>query len=835
MSGNSESTASAAPHRAWYESVAGKLLLAFILIVALTLAATTLSISRFNALDSIVHRLIDVSLPTVRLSLEMESKATQVAVSAAQLDGIDDAIRLFEQNDLLSQQIQELWTGLGALQAVGGETDATRALQQHVSAMEIKLGELTFAANNRIALTGRRDQPIADALSAAETIDKSLGTDALRTSDDPAIAAAMQALRVESNRVAALLSRSAAVDRPERLAALRKEYAQSRERLATALDAFAGHPVGEPAFAALRDAVELLGAQDNGETGAFGLRDRELQIGRTIEAAQTELRAIGTDMRRQVAALVAQAERETADDRARSAEAIAGSRVWLIAIAVASLVLASLIVWLFVIRNVVKRLRELAGSMLAIARGDLDTPLPEGRPDELGDMRRALVVFRDNAREINSAREEAEKARAAAEAASRTKSAFLANMSHELRTPLNAIIGYSEILVEDAEDRGDEASVGDLHKIQTAGKHLLGLINDILDLSKIEAGRMDVYLEQVALAKLVAEVKTIVEPMVTKNGNRLVIECPPDIGTLRTDLTKLKQSLINLLSNAGKFTKDGQVTLSLSRTDGGGGASRIRFAVTDTGIGMTEEQVGRLFQAFTQADTSTTRNFGGTGLGLTITRHFCTMLGGDMEVASKPGKGSSFTVELPDQAVTTAPGAGVERRSLTARRDGRCTDRAGGRRRSDRARRAVARRSARRAIGCCTRTTAPRRWRSCGASRPDIVTLDVMMPKLDGWSVLGIMKSDAGAQHIPVIMLTIVDDRNLGFSLGASEFMTKPIDRQRLVALIRQFAGTQIEAPVLIVDDDAASVVVRKSASFSQRSEVRFILQVQADFRTKPH
>src|SRR5262249_6751563 len=211
--------------------------------------------------------------------------------------------------------------------------------------------------------------------------------------------------------------------------------------------------------------------------------------------------------------------------------------------------------WLSVRRYVIRRLPELAASMLAIARGELATPIPALGPDELGDMARTLVVFRDNAREIRAARDEAENARAEAEAASRTKSIFLANMSHELRTPLNAIIGYSEILVEDAGDRGDDATVGDLQKIQGAGKHLLELINGILDLSKIEAGRMDVYLEQIYLAKLVEEVRAIVEPLVKKNGNQLVMHCPPDIGSMRTDLTKLKQSLINLLSNAAKFTQ----------------------------------------------------------------------------------------------------------------------------------------------------------------------------------------------------------------------------------------------------------------------------------------
>ncbi len=397
---------------------------------------------------------------------------------------------------------------------------------------------------------------------------------------------------------------------------------------------------------------------------------------------------------------------------------------------------------------------------------------------------------------------ELRQAKEAAESASRVKSSFLANMSHELRTPLNAIIGYSEILLEDATDRGDKASMGDLEKIQAAGKHLLGLINDILDLSKIEAGRMDVYLEHVFLTRLVDEVKTIVEPMVKKNGNKLLIDSPQDIGSLQTDLTKLKQSIINLLSNAAKFTKDGTVTLRLAR-ETRDGVPWVKVEVADNGIGMTDEQIGRLFQAFTQADSSTTRNFGGTGLGLTITRHFCAMLGGSIEVKSKPGEGSTFTILLPDRA--TKAMAEEE---------------------SDSARLAVVHEPSTRDIhvlvvdddpavhDVLAATLGKEGYRithardgvealhMMRARPPDIVTLDVMMPKMDGWSVLGVMKSEPQLAHIPVIMLTIVDHRNLGFSLGASEYMTKPIDRNRLIALIEKFAASRRDGTVLVIDDD---------------------------------
>ena len=393
------------------------------------------------------------------------------------------------------------------------------------------------------------------------------------------------------------------------------------------------------------------------------------------------------------------------------------------------------------------------------------------------------------------------KAMEEAESANKVKSAFLANMSHELRTPLNAIIGYSELLAEDAQDRGDKAALGDLEKISAAGKHLLGLINEILDLSKIEAGKMEVYLERTDLQRMIADVKTIVDPMIARNGNRLVIECPADIGTLRTDLTKIKQCLINLLSNAAKFTRQGTVLLRLSREAGENGLDTVRFDVGDSGIGMTPEQLGRLFQAFTQADSSTTRNFGGTGLGLTITRHFVTMLGGVINVVSEPGKGTTFTIVLPDREGGEAGTVGNhdlgmvpegvassitvlivdddpavhDVLSATLGREGYVLLHA---------------RDGAEALAIMRK--AP----------PDIVTLDVQMPKIDGWSVLGIMKSEPALEHIPVIMLTIVDDRNLGFSLGASEFMTKPIDRNKLTALLRKLAPAKADAVILIVDDD---------------------------------
>jgi signal transduction histidine kinase len=223
-------------------------------------------------------------------------------------------------------------------------------------------------------------------------------------------------------------------------------------------------------------------------------------------------------------------------------------------------------------------------------------------------------------------------------------------MSHELRTPLNAIIGYTEMLQEDAADSGNDDALPDLGKILAAAKHLLALINDILDLSKIQAGKMELFLESFDLPKLVGEVASTIQPLVEKNGNTLKIVCSTEIGQITADMTRVRQCLFNLLSNACKFTNQGQVGLEVLRLEANGG-KWIQLRVSDTGIGMTPEQLEKLFQAFSQADASTTRKYGGTGLGLAITRKLCQMMGGDVFVESTPGKGSTFTMQVPAEGV----------------------------------------------------------------------------------------------------------------------------------------------------------------------------------------
>ena len=627
-----------------------------------------------------------------------------------------------------------------------------------------------------------------------------------------------------------------------------------------------------------------------------------------------------------MASLTVAASKDITDANTKALSVLRFS-TWVLVIAVMlSLISSTLIVWLYVGRNLIARLKELTDRTMALAAGDLRSPLPRGGADEIGRMAESLAVFRatavemeeTNLKEIREARtrlteaietisegfslysaedklivcnsrykelfashadvmmpgtsfetilrtaterglikdaegrreawiaerlarhraasethiqrrsdgrwiqvnerktanggvvaiyaditelkqHEAElaEARDAADAANQTKSSFLANMSHELRTPLNAIIGYSEILQEDAVYKGDKAAIDDIQKIEGAGRHLLGLINNILDLSKIEAGKMDVFIEPINIQAMVTEVLSIVRPLADKSENVVEVVCPADIGSFRSDQTKVKQCLLNLMSNANKFTEKGTLTLAAARE----GGSQVCFRVSDTGIGMTQEQLGRLFEAFSQADASTTKRFGGTGLGLAITKRFCTMLGGDVTVESTPGKGTTFIIRLPDQGVAATtveapapPPAAADGRTTVLVVDDDPSVR-----------------------GLLAKTLEKEGYRVLSAGngvealalarehRPQAITLDVLMPQMDGWSALREFKADVTLRDIPVIMVSVLNERGMAIPMGAADYVTKPVDRQRLAEILREHCADIRSASILVVEDETAT------------------------------
>ncbi|MEX0677762.1 MAG: response regulator [Pirellulales bacterium] len=491
-----------------------------------------------------------------------------------------------------------------------------------------------------------------------------------------------------------------------------------------------------------------------------------------------------------------------------------------------------------VARRVAAPLKQLSAAAAELEAGRHDSaalvPLLR-RGDEVGDLGRAFTRMSDEIRkreqslaawnadlektvgartaELKHAVEEAEEAREQAQEASKTKSAFLANMSHELRTPMNAIIGYSEMLLEESADTGEKWMEPDLQKILSSAKHLLQLINDILDLSKIEAGRMTVFLEPVDIAQTAKDVAATIEPLVAKNANVFELVCPPDAGSMRTDLTKLRQTLFNLLSNACKFTENGKVTLQITRR----ADHMVSFAVTDSGIGMTPEQQGKLFGEFVQADASTTRKYGGTGLGLAISRKFCRLLGGDITVESTPGHGSTFSAILPveakEPAVEPAPEPAAAPVAAPA---------AGGAKKEgargtllviddDPASRELLQRMLEK-DGYAVRLAAngPDGIAAAKEDKPDLITLDVMMPSMDGWAVLSALKTDPATAAIPVVMLTMVEDRPMGFALGATEYLTKPVQKSRVLEAVSRCVSHKSD-DILIVEDDpmAADIVMR--------------------------
>jgi CheY-like chemotaxis protein len=385
---------------------------------------------------------------------------------------------------------------------------------------------------------------------------------------------------------------------------------------------------------------------------------------------------------------------------------------------------------------------------------------------------------------------------------------------------MNAILGYAEMLAEDAEEEGNDDQLADIKEIMDAGEHLLSLLNDVLDISKVEAGRMDLYLETFDLTKMVGEVASTTKALADKNKNNLEVSIADDIGEMHADVTKVRQILFNLMSNAAKFTSDGTITLFGERRKEASG-DIIRLGVSDDGIGIPGDKLDRIFEEFSQADDSTTKNFGGTGLGLALVRRFCHMMGGEIWVESTEGEGSSFILELPAIVIDMETAVETQEANLVPESDKLSTPAGEGSILvidDDRNARDLIRRSLEsEGHNVIVAASGDEGLVLARDTRPSLITLDIIMPGRDGWSVLQELKDDPDLRDIPVIMVSISNDRKMGSALGAIDHLSKPVDRGKLKALVKRYSK---KGRALVVEDDEAAreVVARALASIGWTS-----------------
>jgi len=472
------------------------------------------------------------------------------------------------------------------------------------------------------------------------------------------------------------------------------------------------------------------------------------------------------------------------------------------------LILALLIAWiilLFINHIIIVPLENLIHVVEQVRAGNYQIRAKVEHANELGILENE---FNGMLEAINVSEQALQRAKEDAEAANIAKSQFLANMSHELRTPLNAIIGYGEMLQEEIAELGEVELSNDIEKIHLAGKHLLSTINDILDISRIEAGKMELYLETFYLPNMIDDVIHTIQPLLTKNQDNLEVHHDDELGEMYADLIKIRQILLKLLSNASKFNEQkGTISLEVLREIVVDGKDGIIFRVSDNGIGMDAKQQEHLFKLFTQADMSTVRKYGGTGIGLAITNHFVQMMGGSINIDSELGKGSIFTVHLPAkvsavQATTLT--SELPSTNMAVLEEGGIVlvidD-------EEEVRTVLHKYLSKLGYGVTSAKNGEEGLRLAKQVLPDVIILDVMMPKMDGWEVLSHLKADAELAHIPVIILSLMEDKSVGYSLGASDYLIKPVDREQLSKVLQKYHFSHNESAkfIMVIDDAVVS------------------------------
>jgi adenylate cyclase len=933
--------------------VRGRLLLAFFGISAFAILGAGAALYSFREIDGSLGLITQRRIPVVAQSQELSRHAERITAAAPALLTRASQTEKDQWARGISIEVNTLNALLAQLRQGGVESAALHSLESGVEKLRGNLQALDRLVDQRLMLGEQKRELLGTALQLVAEVQNLLApwvsvmderiAQWRRIAQDASVSSerrgaadqefekslawfrALQSSEVLASSVSDLLQRAATADSPiaTNISGFRAQQALNElERLSDVLD---------PKLRSLMaDTLTHLRPYAVGSGSVPELRRVELSLTENATQLLGENADLSKHLTATVDSLVTGARKEINDANAAALSVVNFSTLAVIVAVVLSLVSSTLIVWLYVGRNLIARLRELSDRTFALAAGDLRSPLPPGGDDEIGHMAESLAVFRDtavameeaNLKEIRETRlrlteaieaisegfslydsedkliicntrykdffsghrdkmvpgtpfeqivraslerdeiedgkddpeawlatrmerhrnpsephiqrrsdgrwvrvserltanggvvatytditmlkqreaeladlvNKLEIARDAANEASRTKSTFLASMSHELRTPLNAIIGLTEMMVTNAARFGTENALEPLNRVHRAGTHLLSLINQVLDLSKIEAGKLELSPESLNLAPLIDEVIGTARQLADKNNNRLVVEAEGDLGAVTVDPMRLRQILLNLLSNACKFTKAGEVALRVRKI--ADRRSWIEFAVVDTGIGMTAEQQAKLFEEFSQADALTARRYGGTGLGLAITRKLARMMGGDVTVASEPGKGSVFTVRLP---------GGVDSPARTFAESGR-------RPKGDRvlvidddatARELLADQLKAEGFSVVTASGGLEGLKLAKELRPRVITLDVIMADLDGWSVLAALRQDSELAEIPVIMVTIVDQQHRAVALGAAGYLTKPIDRERLHRMVEHFRAPAQPTRVLLVEDDA--------------------------------